>query len=56
MFELMGNDALVAILNPYDTQLPRDMEDLTGKTCHRYLVTPADFDAALGKIKKMKAE
>jgi len=49
----MGNDALAAILNPYDTQLPRDMEDLTGKTCHRYLVTPADFDTALGKIKKM---
>ena len=56
VFEFMGNDALVAILNPYDTQLPRDLEDLTGKTCHRYLVTPADFDAALVKIKKMKAE
>jgi tetratricopeptide (TPR) repeat protein len=54
VFELMGNDALVAILNPYDTQLPQDLEDLTGKTCHQYLVTPADFDAALGKIKKMK--
>ena len=53
VFELMGNDALVAILNPYDTQLPRDLEDLTGKTCHRYLVTPADFDATLAKIKKM---
>jgi tetratricopeptide (TPR) repeat protein len=56
VFELMGNDALVAILNPYDTQLPRDLEDLTGKTCHRYLATPADFDAALEKIKKMKTE
>ncbi|MDD5678296.1 MAG: hypothetical protein PHW60_09960 [Kiritimatiellae bacterium] len=56
VFELMGNDALVAILNPYDTQLPRDLEDLTGKTCHRYLAPPADFDAALGRIKKMKAE
>ena len=52
----MGNYALVAILNPYDTKLPRDMEDLTGRTCHRYLVTPADFDAALEKIKKMKSE
>jgi hypothetical protein len=56
VFELMSNDALVGILNPYDTQLPRDLEDLTGKTCHRYLVPPADFDAALVKIKKMKAE
>jgi tetratricopeptide (TPR) repeat protein len=56
VFELMGNDALAAILNPYDTQLSRDMEDLTGKTCYRFLVTPADFDAALEKIKKMQAE
>ncbi len=55
VFELMSNDALTAILNPYDTQLLRDMEDLTGKTCHRYMVTPADFDAALIKIKKMSA-
>lgn len=55
VFELMSNDALVAILNPYDTQLPRDLEDLTGKTCHRYLVTPADFDAVLEKIKKTQA-
>lgn len=54
-FELMGNDALTAILNPYDPQLLRDMEDLTGKTCHRYLATPADFDATLVKIKKMIA-
>lgn len=56
VFELMGNDALVAVLNPYDTQLSQDLEDLTGKTCHRYLTTPADFDAALGKLKKSKSE
>ncbi|MBI2441872.1 MAG: hypothetical protein HYV35_10940 [Lentisphaerae bacterium] len=55
-FELMGNDVLVAVLNPYDTQLNQDLEDLTGKTCHRYLVTPADFDAALEKLKKAKTE
>lgn len=54
VFELMGNDALVAVLNPYDTQLSQDLEDLIGKTCHRYLTTPADFDAALGKLKQLK--
>lgn len=56
VFEVMGNDALAAILNPYDNQLPQDLEELTGKTCHRYLVTPADFDAALEKMKKPKTE
>ncbi|MBU4201274.1 MAG: hypothetical protein L6455_09655 [Kiritimatiellae bacterium] len=52
IFDLMGEDALVGILNPYDTQLPTDIEDLTGKSCHRFLVTPEDFDDALDKIKK----
>ncbi|MBI2438450.1 MAG: hypothetical protein HYV36_06535 [Lentisphaerae bacterium] len=55
-FELMGNDVLTAILNPYDPQLAQELEDLTGKTCHRYLVAPADFDAALEKLKKLRSE
>lgn len=54
IFDLMGGDALAGILNPYDTQLPTDIEDLTGKTCHCFLVDPADFDSALQKIKKME--
>jgi hypothetical protein len=52
IFELMGDDALVGILNPYDTQLATDIEDLSGKTCHCFLVAPEDFDATLDKIKK----
>lgn len=52
IFELMGNDALVAMLNPYDEQLAMDIEDLTGKPAYLYLVTPADFDAAIDKIKQ----
>ncbi len=55
IFELMGDDALVGILNPYDTQLPTDIEDLTGKTCHCFLVAPEDFDNALAKIKTLAA-
>ena len=54
IFELMGNDALVAILNPYDDQLPMDIEELTGKTCHFFLVSSEDFDNALEKIKQAK--
>lgn len=50
LFDLMGNDALIAILNPYDDQLPMDVEELTGKLCHFFLVAPDDFDKALAKI------
>ena len=54
IFDLMGDDILAGILNPYDTQLAMDIEDLTGKNCHRFLVISEDFDSALDKIKKME--
>ncbi|NCC55438.1 MAG: hypothetical protein EOM11_08170 [Erysipelotrichia bacterium] len=53
LFELMSEDMLIAILNPYDDQLLLDIETLTGKTCHFFLVSPDDFDKALSKIKEM---
>ena len=53
IFDLLDADALAGILNPYDTQLPTDIEDLTGKSCHYFLVAPEDFDNALAKIKKL---
>ncbi len=53
LFEEMGNDALVAILNPYDDQLPMDLEAATGKTCHLFLAAPDDFDKALARIREM---
>ena len=55
IFELMGEDVLAGILNPYDTQLPTDIEDLTEKTCHCFLVSAEDFDSTLEKIKKIDA-
>ena len=56
VFETIGNDALAAILNPYDNQLKMDVEGLVGKDCHYFLVAPEDFDAALGRIKKLLTE
>lgn len=56
VFETIGKDALVAILNPYDDQLKMDIEGLTGKDCHYFLVAPEDFDGALGKVKKLLTE
>jgi len=56
VFETIGHDALVAILNPYDDQLKMDVEGLIGKDCHYFFVAPEDFDGARGKIKKILAE
>ncbi len=56
LFDTMGSDALVAILNPYDDQLPIDVETEIGKTCHFFLVGSEDFDKALAKITQPDSE
>ncbi len=53
VFDLMGRDALMAVLNPYDTQVLQDVEEMTGRSCHRFLAAPADFDAAMERLKAM---
>ncbi len=47
VFELIGKDALVVVMNPYDRQLRRDIEALTGRKCHFFLTLPSEFDKAL---------
>jgi len=49
-FELMGKEALVALLNPYDQGLQAKIETLTGKKCHFFLTLPEDFDATMAKL------
>jgi tetratricopeptide (TPR) repeat protein len=50
IFDLIGGDALAVIMNPYNKQLMKDVEALTGKRCHFYITTPPEFDNALNKI------
>jgi hypothetical protein len=55
VFETMGDHALVAVLNPQDEQLRRAVEAETKRACHFYLVAPADFDAAVDRVRKVLA-
>jgi len=52
VYELMGKEALVAILNPYDTELREEIEGLTGRTCHYFLVSADEYDHYLDAIRK----
>ena len=56
VFELMGQDALVAVLSPLDKDLQDDVKRITRKRCHFYVVSPTDYDAALANIKKVLAQ
>ncbi|MFH0907240.1 MAG: hypothetical protein V1929_00555 [bacterium] len=52
-FETMGQDALVAVLNPFDKDLQEDAcSAMGGRRCHFYLVSSSDYDAVLGTIRK----
>ena len=50
-FAKVGDDLLLAILNPLDKELQEEARALCGKRCHPYLVTPDEYDLQLGKIK-----
>jgi hypothetical protein len=56
VFELMGNDALVAVLNPYDKALREHVKGETSRQCHYYLVTPSDYDRTLNDIQSNNQE
>lgn len=51
-FETMGNELLVAVMNPYDNRLQAQVESATGKKCHFYLALPREFDAVVEKLTK----
>lgn len=52
-FAYMGNDLLVAVLNPFNNMLVDKMESESGHRCHTYLVESEDYDAALERMRAL---
>lgn len=50
-FAFLGNDLLVAVLNPFNHMLADKIESVSGQRCHTYLVEPEDYDLALGRLR-----
>ena len=53
-FKMIGNELLVAVLNPFDEKLKKTVEQMTGRACHFYLIAPEDYDAVLGKHRDIR--
>lgn len=51
VFDMIGNDALVAILNPYNYELRDEIQAHLKRSCHFYLVNAEDYDMKLNKIR-----
>jgi tetratricopeptide (TPR) repeat protein len=56
VFDVLGPDLLIAVLNPFDQILQSEVAALTGRACHFYLVSAPDYDKALAHIRKTLAE
>ena len=52
VFDMLSDDLLVAVLNPFSESLRREVQARTGKSCHFYLVRAAEFDLAFRKLKE----
>ena len=55
VFEKMGQDLLVAMLNPFDTELQQEIREETGRRCHFCTTGPFNYDTALASIRKTLA-
>lgn len=53
-FEFVGQNALLAVMNPRDAKLAGDVEKVTGRKCHFYMTLPSEFDAAVERIRELK--
>ena len=51
-FAKVGDELLLAVLNPQDKELIRQASGLARRRCHPYLVSPQEYDQRLNQIKK----
>ena len=55
-FESLGDSVLVAILNPYNAQVKKDVQAIADQQCHFYLAMPSEFDQLVEKGREALAE
>jgi hypothetical protein len=51
-FEMLGKEALIAVLNPYSEPLRKDTETRIGRKCHFYLARASEFDVAVNQLRE----
>lgn len=56
LFEQMGKEGMLVMMNPYNTRLRDYIQNRLGMTCHVYLAEPREFDAALTRAAQLQME
>jgi len=52
-FGFVGDDLMIAVLNPFDNALIDKVETFSGHRCHSFLVSSKDYDKMLEKLKQL---
>ena len=52
VFETLGRERLVALLNPFNQSLRADVQQLCGTPCHFYLAKASEFDDAVLRLRQ----
>lgn len=56
IFEMMGRELLVAVLNPFNLETRRQVEAKTKRICHYYLARPSEFEEARKRLSEITTE
>lgn len=52
VFDFIGSEALVVVMNAYDASLRESVSELTGKTCHFFMSLPSEFDKVMTRTRE----
>jgi hypothetical protein len=55
VFSLMGKEALVVMMNPYNKECLSEVSKMIGRPCHPFMAIPASFDLILSQLRTMMA-
>ena len=54
VFDYVGSEPLVVILNPYDPDICNEVQELLGgKACHFFITQPSQFDRRVEKVREI---
>jgi hypothetical protein len=54
-FSMVGNEVLVAMMNPYNQECLAEVSKMAGRKCHPFMAVPTAFDFSLSQLRTMMA-
>ncbi|MCE9614989.1 MAG: hypothetical protein K8T26_11975 [Lentisphaerae bacterium] len=56
VFDSIGNEALVVVMNPGDQKLRKSVASIVGRPCHFFMCLPSEFDRVMNRAREAQAK